>query len=146
MSMHLGSFQPIHPLNGGHVGTQQAGRSSGAIIQRLPSSSSLPLNALVQYRAAVMAPHQLPSHAPQGSRWPHRIVRRAGEGLLHQPALAPFDGACTWMSTQWPKPPQEKAQDEEMIRRVAYFSDRSRLFQSDRSRHFSVIVVDHGAR
>jgi hypothetical protein len=28
----------------------------------------------------------------------------------------------------------------------AHFSDRSRLFQSDRSRHFSVIVVDHGTR
>src|SRR6476646_6898174 len=28
----------------------------------------------------------------------------------------------------------------------AYFSDRGRPFQVDRSRHFSVIVVDHGMR
>jgi hypothetical protein len=33
------------------------------------------------------------------------------------------------------------------LRRLdAYFSDRGRLFQADRSRHFSVIMVDHGAR
>jgi hypothetical protein len=34
----------------------------------------------------------------------------------------------------------------EFMREDAYFSDRSRPFQTDRSRRFSVIVVDSRAR
>lgn len=114
--MSPGSLQPMPPVNSGHFGAQEVGLSTGTIIEGLSASR---IASAENYRAAVTAPSQLPSSIRQGPHWPHVIVRRTAGGLLHQPALTPFESASIWMSTQWPGPPQEKAQDEEMAKRVA---------------------------